>query len=461
MALFGKKKEVKEKPKRSYIYIDKNEYAMHQAKKFDEAMKGTIEQDTMKIGKDIGEEHPFDYKIPSGLVREVGFVSAIVQKINNYIWGSGVYTMSDNEKAKDVIDQWMQDVNFENVGREWTFQALIKGFSPMELGGKIEEPPQGIKVLNSDRVFVKRKKTGEVIEFNQIKGGKRINSASKDDVNKFSPFQIADLNLNRMPESAYGLGIVYPMEHTIDNLLASEKDFHQLIRRKAGAPMVAKIGTVEEPPSESDIEGFGQKMTFMNNKTEWAIPADVELDVLNFDIGKNFDSVLEHDMAKMVIESQVPEVIMGRGNIAEGLAKVQMEDFLIYINSLQTEIEKVIEEKIFKRILQANELQAHVELEWGEPSETQQNKRIEQITMLLNNAMLDPNLRTELQKELADLLGVDVEILPAPPNPEGLAADKEQQETEEQLPVVPGSNATEQSFDDYCEGDWVHNGCNH
>jgi len=460
MAIWNKKKKVVEKPKRTYLYVNESEFAMHKNTTYNEMMKGTVELNTLKIGKEIGEEHPFNYAIPAGLVREVGIISAIVQKINNYIWGSGIYTKCENQRAKDVIDQWLQDTNFENVGREWTFQAITKGFSPMELGGKLEEVPQGIKVLNADRVFMKRKKTGETVEFNQVKIGKRMSTAGKDEINKFSPFQIADLCLNKMPESAYGMGMVYPMEHTIDNLLQSEKDFHQLIRRKAGAPMVATIGTAEEPPAEADIEGFGQKMAFMNNKTEWAVPGDVALSVLNFDIGKNFDSVLEHDMSKIVIESQVPEVIMGRGNIAEGLAKTQMEDFLIYVNSLQQEIEKVIEEKIFKRILFANGLQAHVEVEWGEPSETQKNIKITQITTILGNAMLDENLRMELQKELADLMDVTAEILPMPVSPEGLKKDKEEQETEEKLPVVPGSNASEQSFDDYYEGECV-NGHHH
>lgn len=461
MAIWNKKKEVVEKPKRTYVYVNESDFAMSKAKKLTEQLKGTVEINGLRIGKELGEPHPFDYATASGLVKEVGIVSAIVQKINNYIWGSGITTTSTNPKAKDVIDMWLKDTQFENTGREWTFQAIIKGFSPLEIGGNETEIPQMTKVLNSNRVFVKRKNTGEITEFNQIKAGAKINSAGKDSAITFKPFQIADLYFNKMPEMAYGLGMIYPMETTIDSLLGSEKDFHKLIKRKAGAPLVATLGTIEEPPTSEDIAGFGEKMNFMTNNTEWAVGAGVKLEVLNFDIGKNFDSILGHDMKKLVMESQVPEVLLGLGNIAEGLAGAQMEDFLIYINSLQQEVEKIIEQKIFKRILSANGLQADVEIEWGEPSEEQKNLKINQITALLNNPMLDPNLATELMKELAKMMGVTAEILPVVVNPEAIAKDKDNQEEKEELPVVPGSNASEESFDDYFEGEVIHNGCNH
>lgn len=130
---------------------------------------------------------------------------------------------------------------------------------------------------------------------------------------------------------------------------------------------------------------------------------------------------------------QVPEVLLGAGRIPEGLAQVQLEAFDRRVRSIQTELEKIIERQVFNRVLNANGLQEHVEFEWGEPSTAEENVSIQQLTVLLQNPMLSPGLRLELEKQLAGLFGVDESLI----EPVEVQRDRE---LDREQPEVPGRN---------------------
>ena len=424
--------------------VKKAEYSMfknNDPKLLMEQLKGDVELNEGRFNKDLGDEHPFDYKITSGLYKKFGFTTSVVDKIVDFVWGPGVYTLSDDERSKAVIDQWMDDVDFDSVGREWLRQALIKGFSPMELGGKLEEAPQAIKILNSDRVFVKRDKKGKVLYYNQVKAGtKSLANVSKESIIVFKPYQIAQLNMKQIEESAYGLGILFPTVSLVNQLFGLQSNMNSLMRRKANSPIVAYLGDKEngELPSQADVDAFGEKLQFMNNQTEWVFGDNARLEVLNFgSIGEKFDFPINHYMDLLIFSYQVPEVILGKGSVPEGLAKVQLDTFERMIKSIQVEVEKVIENQIFLRVLKANGLQASVELEWGEPSQDDKNIRINQIVEILKNPYLTFKVRNELEMELAKLMGLK------PENFESSEEERRKEEEEDKQPIVPGSNASE------------------
>ena len=422
----------------------KKEYPFYQDAKatleITEQFNGQVETKEVRIPKDLGEEHPFDYKLTEGLYLNFGFVTGVIDKIVDFCWGPGFYTKSADKRAKAIIDTWLEDTNFDSQGRRWLKEALIKGTGFLELGGAPNEPPQGIKLLNADYMYIKRNKFGVIEGFNQYVGGFKNGTAyDKTSVIPFKLYQIAELQLNHSGDSAYGYGIVYPALQSINNLIQNEKDMHTLMSRKAGAPIVMYMGNRDKDdiPTQSDIDAVGQKLTYMTNKTEWVLGDNMRAEVLDFgNFAEKFATVLDHDLDMLFFTFQVPEVLMGRGSIPEGLAKVQMDAFERRIKSIQVELEKVIENKIFKRILLANGLDVHVELEWGQPSQDERNTRITALTALLQNVMLSPVLRLELEKQLADLMGIDVKLI-IPPEVE------REEEEEEPQPKVPMENESE------------------
>lgn len=415
-----KKKKVTELP-----FGINNEYSH-----ITEALKGKIDFVKTSHYKKYGVEHPYNFEVCSGVYDQFGMISGAIDKLVDFVWGSGMRLESKNKRAIKILEDWIRDTGFENIGREWVKEAFKTGNSYLELSGKLNEVPQEIQVLPSKSVYIDAEDTGRIKGFNLVvdKNKKPIS---------FKPYEIALLRINKSPEDAYGKGLIYPALKKIDDLIGLDANMHLIMRRKAHSPLVATLGNKEqgEYPTSSVVQDFGSKMQVMNNRTEWAVSADVALSTIDFgNVGEKFEIPLNHDLDMLFFTLQIPEVLMGRGNIPEGLADRQVEMFRNgRVKALQDEIEKVIEQKIFKRVLLANGMDEHVEVEWGEPDNTERNKRIEVITNLLSNFLIGENFRRELEKELAILLGVDPDVIDED-------SEQREKEREEVQPIVPGQN---------------------
>ena len=416
--IFNFRKKIENKPKKDF-YIYKPSYIK-------EDFKGTVNKEQeIKLPDDIGEEHPFDFSVAEGIYKKFGLVTGVIDKFVDFIVGPGFYIKTKNKRAKKIIEDFMQDNNFDTLLRGWIKESLIKGNGFMELAGKKNEPPK-CKILNANWIYVKRDEKGNILGYNQYRGGIEKNRK----IIPFEPYEIAHITHNRIGDMAYGLGIIYPAMNTINNLLKNEKDLHVLMGRKANTPIVVKLGTPEEPPTDDDVTAFGKKLEWLNNKHEWVTGPNVEFSTLNFgDFGQKFDGVLNYDLNMLFFTFQVPEVLMGKGSIPEGLAKVQMEAFQRRIQSIQAEVEKVIETQIFKRVLFSNGLDVHVEFEWGQPSESEKNERIDKISNIMKIPFISFELRDALEKEVSTILNIEVK---QPPKEE-----RQKEETQPQ-PKVPG-----------------------
>jgi hypothetical protein len=407
-----------------------------------EQFKGQTESKAVKFPNELGEEHPFDFKQMEELYKRFGFFTAVVDKYIDYIWGSGFYIVCEDERAKKIIDDFNRDINMDTLGRQWTKEGLIKGNGFLELGGTVDAGIEGLKVLNANYMYVNRDKMGNVLGFKQYVG--MFDKFSKEKVIDFSVEQIAHFAFNIVGDSAYGIGMGLSPMKDVDNLLQNEKDMHWIGHRKANSPLHATLGRVDGNtkiiPKPSDVTAFGQKMETMDNKTNWATDDLVKLSVVDFgNVGDKFTAMLNYDIQKLIYDYQIPAVIMGISNVPEGLAKVQMEGFQRRIQSIQAEIEKIIEEKIYKRVLNANGIDADVEFEWGTPSILEVEGRLKLITDMVKSPATGMAMRTILENELINLLKLDKDEF------EQLKVEEEEaraREEEAQMPVVPGQNTS-------------------
>lgn len=412
--------------------------------KLEEQFKGELEQKKIKFPAELGEEHPFDFKQMEELYKKFGLFSAIIDKYVDFIWGPGFYVKCDEDRAREIIEEFIKDVNFDTVGRQWTKEALIKGNGFMEIGGNKKEGIKGLKNLNANYMYVVRDKRGKIEGYNQYKGA--FDRFAKNKVINFTEDEIAHVPFNIVGDCAYGIGIGYSSLKIIDNLLRQQKDLHWLMERKANAPLHAKLGKVEGGekiiPKPEDVTQFGKDMEVMSNKTNWATDALVEFDVIDFgDIGDKFSAILEHDMEMIIYAFQIPAVLLGKANIPEGLAKVQMEAFQRRIQSIQAELEKIIEEKIFKRVLIANGLDVDIEFEWGTPSVLETEARMKLVSELMKSPGISGAMNSILEDEMINLLKLDKDKW----EETKLEWEEKQEEERKRLeqqpqPIVPGQN---------------------
>ena len=412
--------------------------------KLNEQFKGEIEQKKVKFPDELGEEHPFDFSKIEELYKKFGFFTAVVDKYVDFIVGPGFYIKCEDDRAKTIVEDFIREVNLDTLLRQWCKEALIKGNGFLELGGSKEEGVDGLKILNANYMYLVRDNKGNIKGYNQYKGG--FDKFAKEKVIPFEEYEIAHVPFNLIGDCGYGLGIGVTALKLIDDWLNMNNSEHKLMDRKANAPLHAKFGYINGDtkiiPKSEDIQAFGKDLETMSNKTNWVTDPLVDLKVIDFGkVGEKFGPTKESDLDMLIYAFQIPAVILGKANIPEGLAKVQMEAFQRRIQSIQAEFEKIIEQKIFKRILQANGLDVHVEFEWGTPSVMETEGRLNLVSELLKSPIVSGPLNELLEEEIVNLLKLDkdkYEKMKA----EQEKVDEERERLEQQpQPKVPGQNA--------------------
>ena len=421
--------------KKGYLAVSK----LDEQKFLKEEFQGEVIDEEVTFPKDLGAKHPFNFEDMENSFKKIGLISGLVNKIKDSIVGD--FTVKTNNKnVQALLEGFIEDTNFSSVLREWIKEGILKGNGFIE----IDLVDGNIRVLNANNMYVKRNKKGMPKEYNQWTGDmKNYNRKSKLFTN-FKPNQIAHLKINKISNQAYAIGYIYPNERVFENIVKGEQDLHKLIDRKAGAQYHVKVGQPGESVRPEDIDDFANKLKFMNNRTEWVTDGNVEIKALELGtLGESLVKTIDHDIEMISAGMEIPMVLLGRANIAEGLAKVQIEAWQRKIKSIQEEVESVVEEKIFRPYLQSQGFDdVNIEFLWNLPGEEEINNRIEKIQKLLSTMNISENMQRSLELELARLLNLqDLEnLLPQPEK--GLEKEKEE---EIEQPEVPGAKTTNQS----------------
>jgi len=458
----------KDKKLEVYGHLSVNEKARN--KQITESFKGFVKDTEIRFPKKLGAEHPFDFKAAEDVLTHVGFISGAINKIKESIVGD-FSVSSDNPNIDAIINDFVKNTNFTSVLREWIKEGLSKGNGFME----IDAIAQKVQVLNANNMYVKRDKKGNVKKYNQFMGKSFSSNITKDEMQEFKPNQIAHLKLNKIANGAYGMGLLYPNERVIENIILKEQDERKLISRKAGAPIHVAVGVEGEPADPDAIDSFSNNLQYMTNQTEWVTDKNVKMSVLDFGaIGENLDKSMAHDMEMLSSGMEIPMVLFGKANIPEGLADVQLEADQRKIASIREEIETIIVNQIFKPLL-ANQsgktkkvkgfepqvskgLAGDIDFTWNLPGEEEKNKRLDQLNKAIQNPFIDEALRRSLQIEISKILGFEdlEQYLPAPKDAKA-DMEKEKQELEKQekeedsmrkkeekirQPEVPGAKPT-------------------
>ena len=377
------------------------------------------------IKDDNLEDHPFDFQTAQNWAMDDPFASGMIDKYIDFTIGSGMILTSDDDRALKVLEEFRKDVNFDSIIRTWARDGLTVGNGFLQITNQ-NKTPTGLKLLPAKTMYVSREATGKLLGYSQVIGTNKTIP--------FKPEEIAHFAHKKISSSSYGIGLIWPITFSLFQKTILLKNQSVLMVRKANAPIVATVGTPDRSGSQKEVESVASDLETINNKTEYAVGGNTTLSVLDFGkIGDKFTQPIETINQELYFGSGVPAVLMGIANISEGQAKVQMDGFLRRISSIQEEIERIIEEQIFRPVLDANGLEnSHVEIEWELPTNTEKNERIEQIRNLLaNNIGIFGALRLELEKELSMLMGFEIE--------EELdsEAQREHEETQPQ-PEVPG-----------------------
>lgn len=424
----------------------------NQTRILNETFKGETDDKVVSFPKGLGAEHPFDFAKAEKIYQNIGIMNATVDKIVDAIIGDFIIIAKDkkgnqSDNSQAILDEFIKDSNFKVKIRPWIKEAIGKGNGFMELD--LDEDQ--IRVLNANNMYVKRNKKGKVLEFNQFLGDFKLISSGKRKPIPFKPNQIAHLCINKVPSDPYGIGLVWSNRVSIEHYAQAELSLHKLMSRKAGMPIHVKLGQPGESVQEGDITDFKTKLQYMDNSTEWVTDGNIDMKLIDFGgIGDNATKAAEHALEQIAIGMKIPMALIGTANNPEGLAKINDKGFLQFIQSTRTLIEEIIENKIFRPILLKNKMDVSVEFEWDLQGEEEKNDRLRVLKEGLSLPFISPELKAGIEREYAEVLGLD-EVLRILPSPEEAAAQEEiRRKEEEELaqPEVPGAKPTANQSDE-------------
>ena len=410
-----------------------------------ESFKGEVFDKNIKFPKELGAEHPFDFEVIENTCKKVGYVKGAMNKIVTSILGDFTVKIQ-NENAQTIIDSFVHDSDFINKSDSWIMEGVTKGNGFMELDLENSQ----IRVMNANNMYVRRNKVGKVLEYNQYTGNMARFTINSKKLIAFKPNQMAHLTFNKVPNDPYGIGMIFPGLLRINDMLGNDRDLHKLSTRKAGAPIHVKVGVEGEAVDTTAIDDFKESLQYMTNSTEWVSDANVDMKVLDFgNIGQNLIEIQNHDFRMLLAGFNIPEVMMGSGQLNEGIARVQQDTWKNQVASWRLNVQTVMEEKIFRPLLKAQknkQFDGQIEFIWSLPSEEEKNLRLDQLQKLLNTFGITENMKRGIQLEIAEILGLD-DLTKVLIKPEKGADEEAEEEAEIQQPEVPGAkpNAKEEA----------------
>ena len=313
-------------------------------KTFNESFKGVVTDIETKFPKGLGASHPFNFDDIEKLYIKYAIVSEAVNKLTNSVITEFQIKLK-NPNAQAIIDSFIHDTDFYTVLSAWVREGFLKGNGFIEL----DLTDIKIRVMNANNMYVKRNSVGKVLGYAQWSKSFKSFNKNSTDLTTFKPNQIAHITINKIPNDPYGIGIIFPNERIIENLVKNEQDLQTIISRKSGQPYHFKVGQPGTNVPSSVVDAIKSKLQYLTKTTEWVTDGDIDIKTIDFgNIGKNITESQLYFFKQFIAGTGIPEVLFGSGQLNEGIAKVQLESYKQRVKSYQNQIAHIIEEKIIK-----------------------------------------------------------------------------------------------------------------
>lgn len=359
----------------------------------------------------VGVKHPYNFEHLQRWYKDDPFVHGMIEKHVDFILGGGfkIVSISGDVNLEKFMNEQARGFELQTLLREWIKRALVTGNGYLELFYGKNGSPVDMTVLDSRYIYVRLKKKNGALT-NEVEGYSQfVDMMVTPQPYLFAEKNIAHLSINRIDDSPYGMGLVQPLTYALSKKAMLMGDMCMLMNKKASMKPMWILGDrqLKIVPKTSEIEAVGQRLEAENNLSGYAVGPYTDFKMIDYgDVGGIFTAPLDAVDRELVYGSQVPHVLMGVANVAEGLATAQGKAWLYRIRSLQEDIEKVIEKKIFAPLALANGFNpSDLEFEWG--SLTPEERRLELAslqTLLASAIYLSGDFTAQIERRLRSLL---------------------------------------------------------
>jgi len=309
--------------------------------------------------------------------------------------------VSEKDSINKRYKNFVKEQDFDVLLRLIIRNMLIFGSAFLEVVWTGKNVKQ-LKLLDSKSMYVKRNDKGKVLSYSQWFGGQ-----SKP--TKFNADQIIHFAYNNLGGNPYGTSVMRSLfgdgEVSIaKQFLKLQQSMMWLLTKQINAKTHIKVGNDLNHPTQADIDSLATKLENSKNHTEWITSYLVNMEILGYE-GKVMDikPFINHYEDQIVYGLQTPYVLLGKGNMAEGLANTQMEAFERRVKSIQLAVSRSLENKLFDKMFGSD----NYIFVWNANEQKELKELDTLIRFLAEKFILTPESRNIIENRIRKLLGSD------------------------------------------------------
>ncbi len=370
----------------------------------------TNEKEEFLLGDNV-IAHPYDFEAYESWYSQVPLLQAAVDKQVDFTVGSDYTVRCQDPSLQLVYKQFMHVHRFDGWLRAMIKNMRIYGSSFAEVkwfNGEVIV----LRAIDPKTMFIKQERTGKLLGYVQYIGNPK-NPRERVKID-FAPDEIIHFAHNRLGSSPYGTSVYRSLLgdgkfSTLMQKLKMEEAMKVQVERKANAKLHIKVGNDLNPALQSDLNSFSSAVEAMTDKTDFVTSHWIDMAVVDFPLkAEQASQLLQYYDSQNIAALQTPDVLLGRGNIAEGLADVQLDAYQCMIKSIQNSVDPILEDDVFKKMAALNGANPdEVEFNWGRwPTGSDKEREQKGYADLLQLQSLHPSTRKEIENKLRANLGI-------------------------------------------------------
>lgn len=296
-------------------------------------------------------EHPYDFESLESYYHQVPLVQAAVDKHVDFLIGADYTVRTPNTDMDVLFEKFMKRHNFDYWLRGMARNTYIFGPSFSEIqwnGAEIAV----LSPIDSKSMYACQNEYGNISGFIQyMQAGPDKGGYVKTD---FTPEEVIKISFTSSAGNPYGNSLFRALLgdgniSVLHQKIKAEEAVKVILERKANSPLHVRVGDENNMASQNDVNNITTAVEAMHNKTDWITSHLVSMSVIDFPMKTGeFGNLFDYYDMQSSSSLQVPQVLLGRGNVPEGLANVQMDGFQVRIKSHQNCLSTSLEDCIFK-----------------------------------------------------------------------------------------------------------------
>lgn len=345
------------------------------------------------LGYDGTWPHPENLGEYEKWYQDDGEVASGINVIVALTVGIGFYTESENERAKEIIDEWCGKIDLDRRLQNFVRTYLVNGFCPVERWAK-PGPPIGklqLKLLPPDSVKVRVTRKGDLLGYKQDWFGQTIN---------FLPREIIWFVHNPIGSNPYGMS-------QLCSILSLIKEKHKIL------VMLPKVVSHHASPltvwkSKGSVRQVKKAVTEREKEDDVFIgnidPNDVQFETVKFDPRSRFVEYIQ-EINNQILEGLQAPLLHYLRNATQASATKMLEVIDGMIQGVQRYVKRIVEKEMFEVVLRFHGITDKVTLNWGSKKTGIEKIDLTGLAALVSHGVLTPDQAADLLQKM----GIPVE----------------------------------------------------